>query len=444
MPQKTLFPTPKTFKKDVIKPGPYWPKDKNGEPYRVDVPLGRIEHWVSETKRLLKNGNRVPMPYVHTNDAVPWLEKDPQPGSFNNGGYLKDLRVKEDGTLEIELEAGTEEDAERIGNSVKDVSFRSRDEWTDGHGNKYKDVFTHVALVNHPIVTGQKNFVPTDGLVLSMEMALHGGASVSSDSSHLGNPDEASSGNKLDSLLELLAEHGFQLPENTDETNFTDRLWTALTAVKSFKEQSEGDAERLDEPPQGAKRQQPAPLAMATDQELQFAVETLSAGTENPSTKAPWTVDELKAAHAAKEASKPKIEFTAEQNAQLAAIQYQAKLPLVQRIRDLMAKHIVSPEKAEAELMPLVKTTELQFSQEAEKLGHVIEDTPIHIILSTLEKLSPGTALHNQVQDSVSLEGLELSLDSGLTVQDRPREWEKGESKEDNTKTADRMASYIS
>ena len=213
--------------------------------------------------------------------------------------------------------------------------------------------------------------------------------------------------------------------------------------LSTCKENTEGDAARLDEPPAGAQRQQPAPLAMATDQELQFAVDTLSVGTENPATQATWTVDELKAAHTVKEASKPRLEFSAEQNAQLAAIQFQAKLPLVERIRQLIGKNIVSPADAESELMPMVKATELQFSQEVENLGHVIEDTPIHKILSTLEKLSPGAALHNQVQDSVSLEGLELSLESGLTVQDRPREWEKGENDEANTKTADRMASFV-
>lgn len=439
---------PQTFKKDVIKPGTYYPRGKDGKPYELKVDIDRIRHWSRETNRMLRNGNNIPMPWVHTDQAEPWIEGKARPGSYDNGAYLKKLRVRKDGMLEALLEAGTDEDAKKIGKSVKDVSFFSpQKEWTDGNGKKYNDVFTHLAMVNHPIVVGQENFVPTDGLVLSLEMADHGGGggTGASDTSHLGNPDESSSGNKLDSLLELLAEHGFQLPENTDETNFTDRLWTALTAVKSFKEQAEGDAARLDEPPAGAKRQQPAPLAMATDQELQFAVDTLSAGTENSATKAPWTVDELKAAHAVKEASKPKLVFSAEQNAQLAAIQYQAKLPILSRIENLVTNKVVTPTYAQEKLIPMLDKTGLTFSQEEETLGQVVQDTPLHMALEVLEALSSGSAIHDRkdLSDSVNVDGHKFSLGEGLTVQPRPNEWEKGESKEDNLKTADRMAAHI-
>jgi len=432
---------PKTFKKDLIKPGTYYPRGEDGKPFKEVVTLDRIRHWSRETNRLLKNGNRVPMPYVHTDDAVPFLAKDPEPGSYKNGAYLTRTRVRKDGTLEIELKGGTEEDDEKIGNSVKDVSFRSKDQWTDGSGKTYKDVFTHVALVNHPIVTGQENFIPTGGLALSMWMA---GEQSPQGAEPVGNPEAESSGNKLDSLLELLSEHGFELPEDTDETNFTDRLWTALTAVKSFKEtQQEGDAERLDKPPEGAKRQQPAPLAMAT--ELEFAIETLSSGLDNPATGKPWTAGELTAAHTIVEASKPQLEFSAEQNAQLAAIQIQAKMPLLDRIRKLIGNKTVSPTDAQAELIPLLNETELQFSQEQETLGHVVENTPLHVILAKLEKLSPGAALHNRtdLQDSVNLGGLELSLETGLTTHEHPEDWTEGEGSKDQDKTADRMAGYV-
>jgi len=170
---------PQTFKKDVIKPGTYWPRGPDGKPYKLDVSLDRIRHWSKETNRLIKNGNNIPMPWVHTKEAVPWLEGKPRPGAYDNGAYLKRLRVRKDGMLEVELEAGTDEDAEKIGKSVKDVSFFSpQDEWTDGNGRTYKDVFTHLAMVNHPVVVGQENFVPTDGLaaglMLSLDMSVHG------------------------------------------------------------------------------------------------------------------------------------------------------------------------------------------------------------------------------------------------------------------------------
>ena len=66
-----------TFRKEVIKPGTYYPRGADGKPFKEVVTLDRIRHWSRETNRLIKNGNRVPMPYVHTDDAVPFLTKDP-------------------------------------------------------------------------------------------------------------------------------------------------------------------------------------------------------------------------------------------------------------------------------------------------------------------------------------------------------------------------------
>lgn len=430
---------PKTFTKEVIRPGTYWPRGADGKPYRLDVSIDRIRHWSKETNRLIKGGSNVPMPWVHTKEAVPWIEGKPRPGSYDNGAYLKRLRVRKDGMLVAELEAGTDEDAEKIGKTVKDVSFFTPSkEWTDGNGKKYKDVFTHLAMVNHPIVVGQENFVPADGLALSLSMAVH--APGSSHEGELGNPDQSSPKNRLESILELLAEHGLALPDDTDEVNFADRLYTALTAVKSSKEQEEGDAARLESPPEGAKRQQPAPLAMAHD-ELQFAIDTLTLGLENPTTKSAWTSDELKAAHAISEAAKPKLEFSAEQQAQINAVQVQAKVPLLARIQELAKRKVITPTYAQDRLMPMLNSVELTFSQE----GGVEPNTPLHIILETLEALSPGAAIHDRkdLNDSVEIKGHVFSLEQGLTVHEHPEDWEEGESTEDNKKTADRMAAYI-
>lgn len=430
---------PQTFTKDVIRPGTYWPRGADGKPYRLDVSIDRIRHWSKETNRLIKGGNNIPMPWVHTKEAVPWIEGKPRPGSYDNGAYLKRLRVKKDGTLVAELEAGTDADAEKIGKTVKDVSFYSPPkEWTDGNGKKYSDVFTHLAMVNHPIVVGQENFVPTDGLTLSLSMAVH--TPGSSHEGELGNPDQSSPKNRLESILELLSEHGLALPDDTDEMNFTDRLFTALTAVKSSKEQTEGDAARLDSPPEGSRRQQPAPLAMSQT-ELQFAIDTMSAGVENPATKKSWTADELKAAYDVAEAAKPKLEFSAEQQAQINAVQVQAKMPLLIRIQELVKRKVISPSKAQKDLMPLLESTELTFSQE----GEVQQTTPLHLILDTLESLAPGAALHDRkdLNDSVEIKGHKFSLEQGLTVHEHPEDWEEGEGTEDNKKTADRMAAYI-
>ena len=95
--------------------------------------------------------------------------------------------------------------------------------------------------------------------------------------------------------------------------------------------------------------------------------------------------------------------------------------------------------------MPLLENTDLKFSQEESTLGHVIEDTPLHIILDNMEKLAPGAALHGRedLKDSVDVPNHTFSLEQGLTVHEHPKDFAKGASDEENKKIADRMATYV-
>lgn len=433
---------PKTFVKEVISPGVYWPRDKDGKPYRREVTAEDIQKWHDETKRAISNGNQIPMPYVHDPKAIPFLQNQPKPGSFQNGGYVKDLRIREDGMLEAIVEAATVQDAKKFGTSSRQVSFWEQP-WVDGHGNKYEHAWRHLAVTNHPVNLKQKNFepvaMPSEGLALSLWMAIE----PDQYGQDIGNPD-AEQQNPLESVLEKLAKFGLALPDTTCDQNLVQNLDAALTAVLSYREQREGEGdERLEQPPEGAKRQQPAPLAMATDKELQFALDTVRATPNNPATSKPWTADELKAGYQAHQATQPTLEFSTEQKSQLAAIQKQAKLRLGDRIQALIASKRITLEYANTELAPLLNATDLKFSTE----GDVLENTPLHTILNALEKAAPGAAMHGQIddlEDSADASTIKFSAE-GFTVHEHPDSWrepKKADSKE-LQEAGDRMAAYL-
>ena len=424
---------PKTFLKDVVSPGKYFPRDENGKPYEVDIPLQRIKHWAKESTRLLKNGNKIPVPYVHTDAALPLLEKSPAPGSYNNAGYIRGFRVRrKDGMLQVKVEAATDEDAQRIGKAVKDVSLRSKNKWTDGLGNEYRDVITHVAAVNHPVVLNQSNFKelknsafsPSDGLAVSLSMA----AEVIQGTNEGMGVDPPTSGHKnlLDSAIENLRKLGIGLPDDTDEMNFLDRVVVATGAIITTKEQMEGE-ERLDTPPQGAQRQQPTPLAMATDQELQFALE--NAGKDNPATGKPWTAQEIQEHVKAQQPPKP-LELSAEPR-----VQRMMKKPYLQRI----AKFKELGLKVEAQqLLDLLNGTELKFSAEDE----VLENTPFHTALSAMESLLPQSKQGQLLADADEEGAVTFSMEDLETVR-RPADFDDEGSPEEIKDLGDRMVGYL-
>jgi hypothetical protein len=157
------------FKKVVINPGKYVSPD--GE---IDVTPQDIQHWAKTLKEMKKSGLQIPCPWGHQ-DLDP-NKKEYFTSKFNSG-YIEDFICDDKDNLIAILDIPREEDASRIGKTVREVSPQIEQEWRDGSGKVWKNVITHLALVTHPVVSGQENFErideaakPQNALRLSLNM----------------------------------------------------------------------------------------------------------------------------------------------------------------------------------------------------------------------------------------------------------------------------------
>lgn len=143
----------------------------------------RLKHWASEFKRLSDAGYVVPVDWDHADSAdkmqpVLMSEHKKRRSAANTVGKLAKFNVAKDGshaTIEVELtDPKAQGRAERNEVYVSPVIF---EKWRDGAKNQYRDVVTHVDLVNHPVDHSQGPFVespkPEPGTVaLAIRMGL--------------------------------------------------------------------------------------------------------------------------------------------------------------------------------------------------------------------------------------------------------------------------------
>lgn len=261
------------FKKPIVTTGVYTiPGDK---PRKVKIDSQRLSHWETQFNKMKDAGVSVPAPWNHSEKAMPMSSGDDGtlPRSDINAGWWENLWV-EDGTLWGELEVPQSEDAVKIGKNVKETSIYVRPDFKDGSGNEWKDSLMHIALVTHPIENGQGNFMPVGdeaGLALSMshlteplEMASPEKAEEQLNANPVGlKPERENSANGVPALLDALRAVMIDLPEDTNDTNFTERLLVALRQKKASEHPEE---KSVSQPPEGAK-EQPAPVAMSQKSE---------------------------------------------------------------------------------------------------------------------------------------------------------------------------------
>lgn len=393
------------FWKEVIRPGEYFPRGKDGKPFKVSVDRERIDHWASTLRDMVKKGNRIPVPYHHTEDAVPVTLDTTSKSTYDCAGYATDAQVSSDGGLFLMVEPASEADAENFNTKIKDVSIKT-DDWLDGSGNFFKDAITHVAACFHPVVNNQKPFVPAAGLTLSLSMAQDG--SMDYEEKQAGT-------NSLECVCELLSEHGFDVGDDVTPENFIDRLGTALRAVKSWKEKEDG-AEDYETKPEGAKAQKPTPIAMSVDI-IEFALQKAQTEPENPETGKAWTPEEIRAAHEAMLDAEPKLELSAEHQAALDLLQNNNKQIICDRLSDCV-KSLTMPQAVAEDILSVVKETSLEFSAD----GTVDESKhrDIFIPLKMAEASNSGAALNGQV----SLEPVKRELQLNLTTEEQPADFE--------------------
>lgn len=147
----------------------------------VPVTTDRLKHWEKEHAKLTKNKYIAPIDWDHAADiagASPVkLSKGKTRSAKNTVGKLAGFKVAPDGShAELLLEITDPQAKGRAERNEVYVSPVIFDNWKDGEGNQYKDVITHVDIVNHPVDNSQGPFVPVEPgtIACGLRMSLAG------------------------------------------------------------------------------------------------------------------------------------------------------------------------------------------------------------------------------------------------------------------------------
>lgn len=230
---------------------------------RTDIfqaPQGQLVADAPFLKRLVENFRRmkacgllVPVAWGHQPQAVPGDEDERASRQYYlsrlNAGYLDDLDLDEaTGQLSMRVDcpgltcddqgrmcAWTRtDDGVEVKTAIKEVSAAIKN-WRDGKGRAWDNSLIHVALTPLPVVDNQGGFkaLSTEGFTLNL-LDLTGENDVADDS---GKKDEAGKGDAgkpdggyFKKALDVLKQHGFVLPDDTDEGNGWERIYVAGVA----------------------------------------------------------------------------------------------------------------------------------------------------------------------------------------------------------------------
>jgi len=216
------------FVKDILRPGVYYARSPDGQPVQVRITPERLARWADQFNVMRAAGLRIPAPWKHDNSCP--LEPGGQ-DSRDNAGWWDCLWFDpRSATLKGRLEVPREEDADRLGKTVCEVSPLVLPEWVDGHGRRWQDCIAHIALVTHPVASNQDNFVPMgyafglNSLIGEFQMAdepVRKAEDLPEDTSDLTIQD----------VLKALASVGLVLPEDTTLENLAERIIVAAKAI---------------------------------------------------------------------------------------------------------------------------------------------------------------------------------------------------------------------
>ena len=404
------------FKKPIVTTGVYTiPGDT---PRKVEVTSDRLNHWADQFHSMKSAGVSVPAPWNHSTEALPMSvgNDGTLPRSDINAGWWDKVWV-EDNTLWGELDVPQNEDAVKIGTSVKESSIYVRPSFVDGSGNEWKDSLMHIALVTHPIENGQGNFEPveSDGLALAMSQ-LTEPLSMAYEDKEVG-PGESreSQSNGLQGMLEALRACQIDLPEDTNEVNFMERLLVALRQKKTSEQPEESSVTSL---PEGAK-EQPAPVAMSQEKNNEIQ-EVTSDDTQ--------VQEEVIMSHPKFKAANQTINFL------LNHIGSQEKGNLVARRNALVESGKITEAYAQEHLDASIGEFKMSFGEDGKP--EVSSASTIMDALEAAPSLTSSLLGHNG-QASSSLEKIALAMSqSGMTglpvgLTEEPMESEDGPNADD-------------
>jgi hypothetical protein len=232
-------PQRRYYRKEILRVGDFHVRGRY-LPVTRQTLLTLAKNFQTATSR----GIRIPVIWNHSEDARDTI------------GDVTQLRA-EGGVLYASFWAAHPNDISRLGITNNEVSVELSEDWTDGLGNDYDLMLTHVGVVNLPVVPNQQ---PFERLQLSHKrsgaMAVKTKVRLQTEGQATGGegadenpeiPNEMDAQTIADWVNEILAASGSPLlfPDGTSEANFMDRLFM-------LKEQSKAGEKAEEEPPPDA------------------------------------------------------------------------------------------------------------------------------------------------------------------------------------------------
>jgi hypothetical protein len=201
------------YRKELIKVGKYVKVSTN---QTFEVTLATLNHWVQEFSRWTANGNKVPVPLGHDKANRP----------EDNAGWVTSMFV-EDNSLYGIMELTSAELA-----LTTDVSICIEPKVTDGKGERYQSIITHVALCVDPVVPGLNEF---ETLSLSLSIGETNMEFVKKIAKLLGMSDDAPTEELVMSEVEKLnlkEAEKVKLSRNTTNADYVVKMLSENRSIK--------------------------------------------------------------------------------------------------------------------------------------------------------------------------------------------------------------------
>ncbi len=398
------------FVKEILTEGEYEVSTFEGSKKKVftSSDLRKISTTAS---KMLKAGIKIPAPFKHIQEGVfvtPVEEVVESPDPAKNAGFWEKIYVRKNdhGTVSLYgvIDAPGKEDdpdspAFKVSRTVKDTSIGLLPGFKDGKGRTWGDfAVAHIALPVDPIEPDQTNFIPLpdseveDYEVIAMSRKMTGNVSQ---------------------VLTLLSDRGIDLPADTTNENFLDRLLVALM-------QNQKGTSSLNQKPSNGKVES-YPIMMSLTKKQVEAI--LAANLQNPETGNSFTAEDLKDVPSDVEQYKKAAEMM---SVQLNSV-YQDRYN--DRIKALVASNRISQAFADANLIPLVNSVQMSFENGKPK------QNALDITLQALEAL-PAVGSQPSNVDTAQFMG---RSPAGSTKEANPI----GDDKADNLEEVDNIVNSI-
>lgn len=152
------------IEKEIIGPGCYWYSDQEtGLPRKLEVTPELTRYWYEQGSKMLSAGLTIPVPCEHDFDAHPMT---PAEKLKNNAGWVKEYRLKDGNKLFGVCDIQDQDIAKKLPHTIRWTSPWINS-FTDGNGNQWNNVISHLALTTRPRITKQAPF-PSIAAALSM------------------------------------------------------------------------------------------------------------------------------------------------------------------------------------------------------------------------------------------------------------------------------------